>query len=211
MRRFTITAISLLLMGTLVACGDDDEASNTPPADNSEETGDTSDPAPIGEGDDDGDGDEEATGGTDEEAGEGGDDAAPAGGAGTVTANGETYGFNDVMNCEPPEAVVPDMENTLAVSALASDGIAVHVRVSMMGDRVFQDLDFYGPDGAYNGGANQVGDEWANAVDEMTPESPLTITDDQITGTVTVVNTRATDETFDIDVDIPFPTEVSSC
>jgi hypothetical protein len=198
MRRITITVISLLFMGALVACGDDDEA--TTPAQGDDTSGNATAPPPDRDGDT----------ATDENSGSANGET-PSGAAGTVTADGQTHRFERVVNCEPPDAGIPDHEARLAVSALGEDGIALHVRLESFGDLDAQSLDWFGPDGVFNGGATQVGDGWLDTAEVSTPEPPLTITDDRITGVVTVVNTRATDESMELTIDVPYPSETISC
>lgn len=213
--RFTIAAISLLLIATLTACGGDDETAITSLEEDPAASADQADPLPSEASGESDRADEPAVdradppGTGDESESDTGD--ASASDFGTVTAQGQTHGFLEVVNCEPPDAGIPNHETLLAVSALGNDGIAVHVRISEIADTKIQDLDFYGPNGFFNGGASEIADGWYNAVDVTTPEPPLTITDDRLTGTVTVVNTRATDETLDIDVDIAYPSEVINC
>lgn len=203
MRRSAFIMIGFLLVGTLAACGGDDGASTAPPAGSESDDGDAPDPGP-------GDQSNDPEGEPGDQGGESGSGGSTGGGA-TVTADGETHNLDRVVNCDPPDPVVPEVEPVLMVSALGDNGIAVHVRVNDMTGSTAQDLDFYGPDAAFNGGAREMDTGWYDAVDELLPDAPLTITDDHISGTVTAVNTRATDETMVIDVDIPYPSEIIDC
>jgi hypothetical protein len=197
MRRLTALALTLLLMGGLAACGDDDTDSSTPASTTADEVdGDTGD---------EGSGDE---GSSDDES------AAGSGAAGTVTVDGTTYSMDASQQCDPTDTGVDLLDRSLEAQfwGQSADGrVQLDVYIESFGGVPAQSVSWSGPEGIYGSSVTQLGGTWTGDNDDTYADPPVSVDGTRTTGSLTLWDASTMEESIDIDFDVTFPDELTSC
>ena len=205
MRRLATLTFVLLLMGILAACGDDDGGATSAPGDTASD--DTAD-------DDGGTSDGTADGSSDDAAGDDQDGSAGSGAAGTVTVDGTTYGLDAAMQCDPTDTGVEVLERSLEAVfwSQTSDGrIQLDVYIEEFGGIPAQSVSWAGPEGIYGSSITQLGGTWTGDNDDTYADAPVSVDGTRATGSLTLWDAMTMEESIDLDFDVTFPAELTSC
>lgn len=206
LHRLAAIFASLVLVGSLAACGDDDTDSSAP------DNNDTTEAASNGAGDESGSEGGSDTSDNSESGSEIGSEGA-AGDWGTATVAGTDYPFDNASRCNPDSIDIEGLDDQIEAQFFSTvrDRGQLDIFVAEVGGNPIHEVSWAGPEGIFGASFLQIGGTWMGDNDTVYQDSPVVISGDRATGSIVLFDSMTMEEELELDFDVTIPSETIAC